>query len=211
MRSIVIAELSGLKITASNPQLEDLKASVTARLQGITDAQLAANEVLEGYRELVRKVGRSVKKFPPAAEKLLAQIRDTQRFPSVNTAVDCYNVVVAQRLLALGVHDVDKLSGDVTFRLSDGGEPFVSVGGQRTRYTQAGDYLYADEHQILAWLDSKDSDRVKVSTDTSEMIIVIQGTMRTSVEYNLTAAREACDLVSRFCGGSFDIRHLPPR
>jgi len=211
IESSVVAELSGLEVSDSHPELEDIKAAVVQEVSALSPAELQASEVLEGYRELVQGLGRSLKKFPPAAEKLVVQLRDTGRFPTVNTAVDSYNVVVARRYLALGVHDVAKLVGDVSFRLSPGGEPFVSVGGQKTRFTMAGDYVYADEAQILAWLDSKDSDHVKVSLDTSEIVIVIQGTARTPVEYNLSAAREACELVTRFCGGSFQVREVVPR
>ena len=59
----------------------------------------------------------------------------------------------------------------------------------------------------LGWT-SKDSDAVKLSLETRNMLIVIQGTDYTSREYNLSAAEEACKLVTRFCGGTYDIKAL---
>jgi DNA/RNA-binding domain of Phe-tRNA-synthetase-like protein len=207
---IVVAELSGLAVGRTDPDLEAIKAEVLDEAAALSDDELADNEILLGYRELVQSVGRSPKKFAPAPERLLEQLRRTASFPTINTAVDSYNVVVARRYLALGVHDVAKLHGDVSFRLSPGGEPFISVGSQKTRHTVEGDYVYADERRVLAWLDSKDSDEVKISDDTTSMIIVIQGNRRTSAEYNARAAEEACELVTRFCGGGYEIARVEP-
>ncbi len=206
LHSVVVAEMVGLSIAVSHPELDEIKANVVEEVKSLDAAHLEANECLAGYRELVARIGRSPRKFPPAAEKLIEQIQRSGRFPSINTAVDSYNVVVARRYLALGVHDSEKLVGDIVFRLSPGNEPFLSVGGEKTKFTQPGDYVYSDDRQVLAWLDSKDSEHVKVSLDTTAMVIVIQGTHKTSLEYNYNAAQEACQLVARFCGGASKIQ-----
>lgn len=206
IRSIVVAEISGVEIREQDDQLEPLKQEATGAVLKMSEADLAANPVLEGYRKLVQKVGRSAKKFPPAAETLLRQVQRIKCLPRINTAVDSYNIAVTHHFLALGVHDIGKLQGDtVIFRLSPGGEPFVSVGSDIEKRTQPGDYLYADQAQVLAWLDSKDSDRVKLSLDTRDFVIVIQGTALTPREYNRVAAEEACQLIQRFCGGTYEI------
>jgi len=206
LHSIVVAEVSGVEIRIQDDQLEPLKQEAVETVLRLSEADLAANPVLEGYRKLVQKIGRSAKKFPPAAETLLRQVHRINCLPRINTAVDCYNIAVVHHFLALGVHDMAKLQGDmVTFRFSPGGEPFVAVGSDIEKRTQPGDYLYADQAQVLAWLDSKDSDRVKLSLDTRDFVIVIQGTDLTPREYNWAAAEEACRLIQRFCGGTYEI------
>jgi hypothetical protein len=60
----------------------------------------------------------------------------------------------------------------------------------------------------LAWLDSKDSDKAKVSLETTDLIIVIQGTAITDRSYNLAVAEEVCALMTRFCGGSYQIASI---
>ena len=208
IRSGVVAEVHGLTVKQVDPELEALKSAAVEDVLRMSDAQIADNAVLEGYRELVRAVGRSLKRFPPAAENLLLQVKRTSRLPTINTAVDSYNIVVVRRMLALGVHDMAKIGRSIHFRLSPGGEPFTPVGSGSSKTTQSGDFVYADDSQVLAWLDSKDSDKVKISLDTKDLIIVIQGTARTDRLYNTTAAEEACHLVSRFCGGTFDIQEI---
>ena len=49
---------------------------------------------------------------------------------------------------------------------------------------------------------------MKLSLKTKNAIIIIQGTDYTTSEYNVFAAKEACELVTRFCGGTFDIKSL---
>lgn len=42
----------------------------------------------------------------------------------INKAVDIYNIVSMDTKLALGVHNIDKVDGDVTLRFMDGTERF---------------------------------------------------------------------------------------
>lgn len=202
----VAAEISGISIPESYPELDDAKDAAVKEAVALSDEAIADDKILASYRELVRATGRSLKRFPPAAENLITQVRRIGRLPSINAAVDAYNTVVIKRRLALGVHDRAKLSGDVIhFRLSGGGEPFTAVGQDKAKLTQAGDFLYADESRVLAWFDSKDSDDVKVARETTDIVLIIQGTPVTPREYNRSAAAEACGLMTRICGGTYKI------
>lgn len=205
IKASVVAEITGLHIAPQHEELEQLKHQATAALLTLSEAELATNPILEGYRGLVRGLGRSLKRFPAAAENLICQIKRVRQFPTINTAVDSYNLVVVKRLLALGVHDLAKLGTTITFRLSEGGEPFLPVGSNTVKTTQRGDFVYADEQHVLAWLDSKDSDDVKVSLATTALTLIIQGTARTDRAYTWATAEEACHLITRFCGGQYEI------
>lgn len=204
----IVCEIHGINIPEKSAPLEDLKAGTLAMVLGLEDAALQTDPVLEGYRAQVARMGRSAKKFPPAAESLIQLIRRTRRFPSINVAVDAYNITVCHTRLALGVHDLDRLSGAITFRLSPGGEQFRAVGSDTVKQTAPGDYLYADEARVLAWLDSKDSDDVKLSAATRNVLIVIQGTNRTSRIDTRNAIEDAARRIVAFCGGAFQIQEV---
>jgi DNA/RNA-binding domain of Phe-tRNA-synthetase-like protein len=206
--SAVAAEMTDVCVTPHHDELEQIKHGMAAKLAAMTEQDIQSHAVLEGYREVMRRIGRSLKKFPPAAESLLRQVRRTGKFPTINTVVDSYNVVVANRMLALGVHDRNQIVGRITFRRSNGGEQFRAVASEDDKTTQIGDLVYADDARVLAWLDSKDSDTVKVTMNTTALLIVIQGTSRTTRSYNLAAAEEACLLIQRFCGGKFEIKEI---
>jgi DNA/RNA-binding domain of Phe-tRNA-synthetase-like protein len=206
--STTICELHGISIPEMSEELENLKNDTCSMVLGLQEDALKEDLVLEGYRSQVAAIGRSAKKFPPAAESLIRLIRRTDRFPKINVAVDAYNVTVCQTRLALGVHDLDRLSGPITFRLSPGGEEFRAVGSEAVKRTAPGDYLYADDARILAWLDSKDSDDVKLSPATQNVLIVVQGTSRTSRDYTRAAIEDAAKRILMFCGGAFEIEDV---
>lgn len=206
--STVVAEIYGVSIDRENQKLEDIKSQAASEVIKMSDEFIASNLTLQSYRNLVKNTRRSLRKFPPAAESLILSVRRTGNFPLINVAVDCYNIVVARRFLALGVHDMNKLAGRITFRLSNGKEPFTAVGSDKLKYTEPNDFVYADDNRVLAWLDSKDSDLVKISVDTKDIVIIIQGTDYTTKDYNYAAAQEACELITRFCGGNYEIQVL---
>ena len=118
--------------------------------------------------------------------------------------VDAYNVVASKYFLSIGAHDLDKISGPISFRLSLGGEAFTAVGGKIST-TCKGDYLYADDKQVLALLDSKDSDMVKLSSETTNLVLIIQGTPGMAVDYRRKALVESCERITGTVGGSFEI------
>lgn len=205
---ITVAEITGVKIGTADTELEKLKTEAAAHFLKMNEEIIIENPTLQSYRDLVKSIGRSPKKFPPAAESLLYLIKRNGRLPHINMAVDSYNIIAAKTGLAFGVHDMNKLSGTITFRLSSGPEPFRAVGSEHEKHTQAGDYVYADEKQVLAWLDSKDSDAVKLSLDTMNIVMIIQGTPYTKIEDTMKAAEEACSLITKFCGGKFEVSFI---
>jgi DNA/RNA-binding domain of Phe-tRNA-synthetase-like protein len=203
--SAVVAEIRDVSISQSDPELEKLKEDAAAKIMQMGEEEIESNRILQSYRNMVKKTGRSAKNFPPAAESLIRLVKFRGRFPPINAAVDAYNLISAKYFLALGVHDIDKLEGPITFRLSEGNEPFTAVGSDKRKMTAKGDYLYSDSKQVLAWLDSKDSDAVKLSTDTKNILVVIMGTDATPIDYNLSAAKEACEIIAKFNKGTYEI------
>ncbi|MFM5338902.1 B3/4 domain-containing protein [Aeromonas enteropelogenes] len=167
----------------------------------IETSELESLPVLQGYVELVRQIGRSPKKFPPSAWALIDIIKRHGKFPHILPIVDIYNIITLTYNLSLGVHDLSKLKGEaINFRISPGGEFFYPIGGGEKR-TKTGDYVYSDSDTLLAWLDARDSERVKVMSQTRDIIIVIQGNVNTSLEYRVRALEELCHLLVKTCGG----------
>jgi DNA/RNA-binding domain of Phe-tRNA-synthetase-like protein len=207
-----VAEISGVRIQgpedpADDPLATDRAAAVAVALEN-TEAHYAAHPTLECYRRMVRDRGRSLKKFPPAAERLVMQVRRTGRLPRINDAVDAYNIVALGSLLAIGAHDLDLLSGEIVFRLSPGNESMPAVGGGAVRVSRPGDYVYADASRVLALLDAEDCDDVKVTSSTRSMLLVIQGAPGIDGHASREALEKACDGVVRVCGGSYAIRSI---
>jgi DNA/RNA-binding domain of Phe-tRNA-synthetase-like protein len=206
--SPVVCELYGISIRDTIEDLEKLKEQTARMILSTQDGKPTIDPILDSYRTQVAAIGRSPKRFPPAAEKLLQFIRRTGRFPRINTAVDAYNITVCHTGLALGVHDLDRLGQTVTFHRCKGGVAFRVVGSEFVSQTARGDYVYSDETRVLAWLDSKDSDDVKLCAETQNALIVIQGTAITSRSYTHDAIEDAARRIITFCGGNFEIEEI---
>ncbi len=187
------------------PQLTDL-IQITQK-QALACTDIEKHPVINGYREMIKNQRRSLKKFPPSAQALLNIIHHSQSFPYINPVVDIYNVTTVETMLSIGAHDLDKIDLDIYFRLSEGEEKFCPIGGSE-KTTQKGDYVYADKHNILAWLDTRDSEKVKISPQTTDIILFIQGNLYTSLEYRLHALETLCSRITHYCGGNAQIHSI---
>lgn len=204
--SVCIAEILNIQISKEDNHLETIKNQISKEIFNSLEDSPERTAVLQSYKEMIQKVNRSLKKFPPSAENLLNTIKKRGAFPHINTLVDAYNTVAAKTGLSIGVHDLDMVDETVNFRLSPGDEPFKAIGSQKEKKTQPGDYVYSDNSRVLAWLDSKDSDDVKIRSNTKNVLIVIQGTHVTTKEYKEKAISDICSLICEVCGGTYNFK-----
>ena len=165
----VYAIINDVTVEPSNAELELLKQK-TLNVILSTDIDLMANGAInQGYVEILKEFGQD--KLVPAGFNVVKLIRDRQKFPTINTVVDAYNVVVAKSLLAIGVHDLDKIIGEIKFDYAHRGEKIPAVNMKNDYYVNDGDYVYRDSEKILAWLDVGDTDLTKITNDTKNIIL----------------------------------------
>jgi DNA/RNA-binding domain of Phe-tRNA-synthetase-like protein len=104
--------------------------------------------------------------------------------------------------LALGAHDWDNIEGNVHLRFSNGTEKIIPLGESEPKQIRAGEYSYIDDsNEIICYLDVRQIDKTKVTTDTTNVFYVIQGHSDTPLEYIENAASELIDLTKEYCGG----------
>ena len=151
--------------------------------------EVQESPVIQGYRQLLQRVGRSVKKNPPTVVALIRNIQHRGSFPHINSIIDIYNVEALSSLLAIGGHDLDKIGGQIEFSVSQREDIFLPILSTEKHVAQT-DYVYRDEKGVLAWLDVRDSEHYKFDEDTKNAIFIIQGNENTSVEMRLEALEE---------------------
>ena len=144
--------------------------------------EVQESPVVQGYRQLLQRVGRSVKKNPPTVVALIRNIQHRGSLPHINSIIDIYNVEALSSLLAIGGHDLDKIGGQIEFSVSKREDIFLPI--------LSTDYVYRDENGVLAWLDVRDSEHYKFDEDTKNAIFIIQGNESSSVEMRLEALEE---------------------
>ena len=142
--------------------------------------------VVQGYLDLLKDVGRSVKKNPPTILALIKNIQSRGFLPTINSVIDIYNVECLSSFLAIGGHDLDKIQGPIEFTISQREDSFLPILSTE-KHVSESDPVYRDQQGIMAWLDVRDGERYKMEETTRNVLFIIQGNQATSVEMRLEA------------------------
>ena len=144
--------------------------------------------VIQGYKDLLQSVGRSVKKNPPTVPALIRNIQHRGSIPCINSIIDIYNVEALNSFLAIGGHDFDKIHDYIEFTVNEREDIFLPILSTE-KHVAKTDYVYRDEKGILAWLDVRDGENYKFDDKTKNAIFIIQGNLNTSVEMRMDALK----------------------
>lgn len=192
-----VAIIDGITLKRKHEGLEKLKDNAEEFVRNI---DIGNNEILTGYRELFKKIGSP--KVISSPEYLVSLIQTKGKLPQINTVVDAYNMISAQRLVVASAHDLSKLSGNVMLRISTG-ENFLAIGETQDEIVPEGEWLVADDKHVLCRLNIKQSELSKVTNTTNDLLIYVQGNEITTSEYLHKALIEICEIITRFNGGTY--------
>jgi len=162
--------------------------------------------VIQGYKDLLQSVERSVKKNPPTVPALIRNIQHRGSIPCINSIIDIYNVEALNSFLAIGGHDFDKIHDYIEFTVSEREDIFLPILSTE-KHVAKTDYVYRDKKGILAWLDVRDGENYKFDDKTKNAIFIIQGNLNTSVEMRMEALKRIQnDLAECMPDMEFEIR-----
>lgn len=150
--------------------------------------EIIYNSTIQGYMDLLQKVGRSVKKNPPTALALIRNIQHRGSIPHINSIIDIYNVETLNSLLAIGGHDFNKINEYIEFTVAQKEDVFLPISSTKKHVAET-DYVYRDKNGIMAWLGVRDGENYKFDDKTKNAIFIIQGNINTSVEIRLEALK----------------------
>ena len=143
---IITARISGVHNTDSNSEFESIKTSILKDIKTQWEGKKYKDySVLAGFRDLHTKVGRSNRDYVASPEGLRWLYLERNRFPHINLIVDIYNLISLKTGLALGAHDIDKVKGNITLRLTKGDEIFIPLGKKEPSPIFPGEYSYVDD------------------------------------------------------------------
>ena len=194
---VAMARIDAAKIVNRKSGLEEKKKEII----NSTDWQnVESSPILEGYTKLY-----SDHSLTPPALNLLKLIRKTKRFPNINTVVDSYNLIVAKALFSIGAHDISKIKGDIKFTILEGNERYTPLGSDSLVPVTAQEYAAVDDEKVICYLDQKQCDETKITKDTKEFIVYVQGNENTTQEEVDNILNEVIDTIKQFCGGNSSI------
>ncbi len=164
----------------TNPSLADTDWT---RLDQIVSRESGGLEAVhEGYRQLRTELGVGWRKRVPAPISLFKRFGAGDRAP-VRTIVDFYNRVSAITGLALGLHDLDRLDGDVVeLAIAADDAPFNRIGS-RPDVVQAGEYVYRDDGGPVCRLEVVQCNRTAANPTTERFLLIFQGNPVTPATY----------------------------
>lgn len=203
--------IAGLANTASHPEFEQVRREACGEILATLSAEgIREDPVLAGFRSLHQAIGVSNRKNQASPENLLGWLLKAGSLPSVNLVVDIYNLVSIKTRLALGAHDLEKVTGNIHLRLTDGTENFMPLGAGEAKQVRAGEYGYVDDgNDILCRLEVRQVEKSKVEQTIRACFYIVQGNPATAPEMIRSAAEEVIALTQRFCGGEVRMHHAP--
>ena len=150
--------------------------------------EVVNNPITQGYADLLKSVGRSIKKYPPTVPAFIRNIQRRGSMPHINSVIDIYNVESLHSLLAIGGHDLDKIDGQIEFTVNKEAGVFLPISSTEKHVAET-DYVYRDPKGIIAWLGVRDGEQYKFDDGTKNAIFIIQGNANTSVEMRVEALK----------------------
>ena len=201
--NVCFAQIYSIQVKKKNEGLEKIKKEAEDRIKSLSIDEIKNNKIFTGYKELYRDVGSE--NVNPSIESLITLIKEKGGLPTINTAVDSYNVVSVDKFLNAGLHDVDKIRGNVKLTITNGNERFIPLGSKKSEKVGKGEFAFIDEEEILCRLDSKQSNKSKIDEKTKNVLVYYQGNKNVKDDYLRNAVEEACKNIIRFCGGHYKI------
>lgn len=205
-------KILGLKIEDinnrdTNPEFEKWRENkIKELLNKYKDYDIKNDRLIEGFYELHQAVGVPRRKNLPASENLIKLLIKREDLVHINKAVDIYNIISIDSKLCLGAHDIDKVSGNVYLKITDGTENFIPLGSDEIKSVGSGEYSFVDDdNDVICWLDIRQVDKTKVTEESKNVLYLIIGNKENTYEELEKVAKEIIDITTEYCGGKATI------
>ena len=167
------------------------------------DYDIKDDKVIEGFYTLHNKVGVPRRKNLPASENLIKLLVKREELVQINKAVDIYNIISIESKLCLGAHDIDKISGNVYLKITDGSEKFIPLGSEEAKPVGNGEYSFVDDdNDVICWLDIRQVDKTKVTDESKNILYFIIGNEENTYEDLKQVANDIIEVTTKYCGGN---------
>lgn len=181
--SVAEGDVGPLSIHEKSPALEALKDEIVHSVREQYTLEQVKNEPLfRAYRDFFWRVGVDPTKTRPASEALVRRILAGKMVPTINTAVDAYNLASMRTGIPIAAFDADTLCGDLSMRFAEEGEAFLGIGMAAPVILQKNQVILTDEDAIVAVYPYRDSDATKITLATTRVHVVACGVPKVAGE-----------------------------
>jgi len=196
------AEIHGVKITKKHPELEELKVKTLTEFKDLDLESLNKMPEILSYRKMYKDMGVDWHSRRPSPEALLRRIIQGKGLYTVNTCVDAYNLIVIRNHVSIGAFDLDKVAFPTDLNIAQGGEKIRLLLDKKDTELERGEVAYFDQKGPYNLdFNYRDADRTKVTEETVNLVINIDGVYEISSEQIEKTLQETVEIIIRFCGG----------
>ncbi len=200
---VVEGDVTALAIAPENPGLETLKTEVTSAVKARYSLDTVKDDPgFRAYRDFFWSVGIDPTKTRPASEALVRRLLAGGRLPTINTAVDAYNLASALSGVPIAAFDADKLDGELTMRFAREGEAFQGIGMKAPIDLKLNQVILTDASRIIAVYPYRDSDDTKVTAATRNVHIISCGVPGIDNNQLLEAYAICARYLKEYAGGT---------
>lgn len=197
---------TGLSNLPSSPALLEIYSREQRLvIQRIGASPLSELPTLAGWRSAFRQFGVDPTQYRCAAEALLRRLTKKGDIPSINTIVDCCNLISIRYALPVAAIDLQHVSGPITVQFADGTEHFNPLGEDQPGPPYPGEVIFRDDNELVVarrwcWRQSVES---AAGPSTSDVLITIEAQDYSGGSVLPKAAEELQELLTRFAGGTY--------
>jgi DNA/RNA-binding domain of Phe-tRNA-synthetase-like protein len=197
-----VAVLNNIDNSGDDPKIQALlRDAEKSAIKHIGDTQLVEHPHIAPWREAYRLFGAKPKKYLSSIENLARRVSRGDQVRHINKLVDLYNLVSLKYLVPVGGEDLDKIEGDVLLTIAgDSESPVQLLGEPEARPPYPDEVIYKDDIGTICrrW-NWKEADRTKLTEETKQAIIVIEGLPPVGRETIDLALGELEQFVPQFC------------
>lgn len=178
-----------------------LREAEKLAVEKVGDIPVVEHPNIVSWREAYRKFGAKPKDYPSSIENLIRRILKGEQVRHINKLVDVYNVISLRHLVPVGGEDTDKIKGDVLLTFAGDNEQAIFLLGEKeARPPYANEVIYKDENgSICRRWNWKEADRTKLTEETRDAFMVIEGLPPVGREQIQTALSELSEMLKKYC------------
>lgn len=198
--SLALATVMDLNVEKTDSLAERRAQAVEAVKREYNLSTLADAPQMRAYRAFLWKTSLDPTKSRPAGEALIRRVLQGREIPSINNAVDAYNLVSMEQGLAMGAYDSGKIAGNLAVRFARGGERFREIG-EEPEELMGKEIVLADAKKLLCIYPHRDAWATRITEKTKSLILIAYGVPGITQEKLMDAVKEGAGLIQSVAGG----------
>lgn len=147
---------------------------------------------VQEWRQIFKTAGKDPNRYRHSAEALFRRVHKQNYLQPINSSIDLNNFFSLQYGVPIGIYDLSKLSGDITFRIGKESEQYTGLNGRANSLDNL--IISADDAGPFG-SPFVDSNRAPVTFDTKDAVQFVYLQASTPKE---TAERMVASLMDMF-------------